>query len=140
MHWATTNKTKEHDKLLSAAAPWVADCREQDTAVVVTGRWLLLEEARRWIKAWEGLVVMALGSGLDQRLRHWIERPDQALLCTPRWLLEGGIDGLAALHHLLNVVLLESDGVFAFRKRQIIASLIESREALDITPKTCTSR
>ena len=51
MHLATTSKRKEHDKLLSAAAHWVADCLEQDEAVVVTGGWLLLEEARRWIKA-----------------------------------------------------------------------------------------
>ena len=71
MHLATTSKRKEHDKLLSAAAHWVAACLEQDEAVVVTGGWLLLEEARRWTKAWEGLVVMALGAGLHQRVREW---------------------------------------------------------------------
>ncbi|MEA3377122.1 MAG: hypothetical protein U9R72_13110 [Chloroflexota bacterium] len=141
MHLATTNKRNEHDELLSAAAHWVAACLEQHEAVVVTGGWLLLEEGRRWIKAWEGMVAMTLGSGLDQRVRKWSERPDQALLCTPRWLLEGGIDVLATLHHPLNVVLLESDGVFAFRKRQIIASLTESRDAfaiLDIPARTRT--
>jgi hypothetical protein len=55
--------------------------------------------------------------------------------------LEGGIDALAALHQPLPVVLLESDGVFAFRKRHIIASLTESGDAfaiLDIPARTRT--
>ena len=82
---------------------------------------------------------MALCGELQHRVCRSSQRPDRALFCTPRWMLEQGIDALADLHHPLSVVLLESDGESPSRERQSIASLTEFWKAftvLDVTART----
>lgn len=134
-------RTEDVDRLLSGAAYWVDDCLQQKEAVVVAGGWLLLERARRWLPAWEGRVVTTKFASLHHRVWGWSDRPDQALLCTPRWLLEEGREVIATLRRPLSVVLLESGGIFAVRKRQIVSALtdlLDSFAVLDIPAETKT--
>lgn len=129
-------EARDKDQLLSLASHWVDDCLQEDEAVIVTGGWLLLQEAQRWICAWEGVVLTERYAGLHHRVREWPLGADQPLLCTPRWLVEQGSDVIRALSCPLNVVLLVS----CYRRR-IIASLTEIREAfalLDVPAETQT--
>ena len=96
--------TSRRDGVFARAKHWVEDCLVQEEAVVVVGGWLSLEEARRWLKAWEGTIVT---TKFRRSVQPWTENPKDPLLCTPPWFLDQG-EMLKAVERPLNVVLLES--------------------------------
>jgi len=114
----------KQEHALARAKYWVTDCLEQGEAVVVTGGWLLLEEARRWFKAWEGTIVT---TRFSRSVHEWCENPQDALLCTPPWILEPG-EVLAAVERPLTVVLLASP----WQREVIVAFLKGIREAFTV--------